>query len=396
MKITDLYMEYVAEITDAPILYAQWLGYLLVSSVLNKSVYMPYGSFTKIYPNLYLLIIGPSSVYRKSYSQKLAANVLRLVYDEFQLLDFSSRESFISEMARQDRQPTGCGLMLIDELAGFMARAKTSTHFTGMIQDLSSAFDADRIERRVGVKEDEKIIYKVVDPFLNISAACSYDWLTKSVETSDVTGGFMSRFLWIVAPEKKGKHWSEAREGDPVKLRALVERLNDMRAALIGQMKWHPDAKAFWDFWYDDFREKNKGGRWDAMFERMTNQTRKIAMINAAQDLRLEISYEDLADAVQMVEPLVGNLGDVAIGENPEEILRQKILQFMKRRGRNGVSKSDLLNGVNGLDKRRLEGAMETLLEADQVILEEVDKGGKPGRTPTKYRIKDAVLVPAK
>lgn len=396
MKVTDLYVEWASEITDAPVLYAQWLAYLVVSCVLNKSVYMNYGSFSKIYPNLYLLIIGPSSVYRKSFSQKLAASVVREMYDEFQLLDFSSRESFISEMAREDRQPPGCGLMLIDEMAGFMARAKTSTHFTGMIQDLSSAFDADRIERRVGVKEDEKVIYKVVDPFLNLTAACSYDWLTKSIETSDLTGGFMSRFLWIVPPDKKGAHWSEARQGDPLKRAMMIEQLREIQG-LIGEMKWSTDAKAFWDFWYDDFREKNKGGRWDAMFERMTNQTRKIAMINAAQGMRLEISYEDLADAVKMVEPLIGNLGDVAIGENPEEILRQKILQFMNRRTPHSVSKSDLLNGVNGLDKRRLEGAMETLMEAEKVFLDTTESN-HPGRKATRYKLRDLarVLVGAK
>ncbi len=393
MKVTDLYVEYVTEITDAPRLYSQWLAYLVVSCVLNKSVYMNYGGFMKMYPNLYLLIIGPSSVYRKSFSQRLAASIVRDVYDEFQLLDFSSREAFISEMARQDRQPTGCGLMLIDEMAGFMSRAKTSPHFTGMIQDLSSAFTADTIERRVGVKEEEKVIYKVQDPFLNISAACSYDWLTKSIETSDLTGGFLARFLWIVPPDKVGAHWSEARDGDILKRQIIIDRLHEIRS-LIGQMTWHADAKAYWDWWYSDFRERNKGGRWDAMFERMTNQTRKVAMINAAQDMRLEVSYDDLVDAVGMSEPLIGHLGEVAIGDNPEEILRQKILQFMKRYGPGQVTKSHLLNGVRGLDKRRLEAAIETLLEADQVEIDETYIAKGPGRKATKYKIKEGARMP--
>lgn len=392
MKVTDLYVEYASEITDAPTLYAQWLGYLVVSCVLNKSVWMDYGGFMKLYPNLYLLIIGPSSVYRKSFSQRLAASIVREIYDEFQLVDFSSRESFISEMARQDRQPAGCGLMLIDEMAGFMARVKTSPHFAGMIQDLSSAFTADTIERRVGVKEDEKQVYRVVDPFLNISAACSYDWLTKSVETSDLTGGFLARFLWIVAPEKASTHWSEAKQGDVSKRAWIVERLNQIKT-LIGKMVWHAEAKAFWDWWYSDFRERNKGGRWDANFERMTNQVRKVAMVNAAQDMRLIIEHRDLEDAVKMAEPLVDHLHDVAIGENPEEILRQRILHYMKRRVPSSVSKSDLLNGVSGIDKRRLEAAMETLIEADKVVLDMSDNGHHTGRRPTKYRLKDVLRV---
>jgi hypothetical protein len=156
-------------------------------------------------------------------------------------------------------------------------------------------------------------------------------------------------------------------------------------------MTWHPDAKAYWDWWYSDFRERNKGGRWDANFERMTNQVRKVAMINAAQELSLEISKEDLEDAVAMAEPLVGHLNDVAIGENPEEILRQRIMQFMKRRVPASVTKSDLLNGINGVDKRRLEGALETLMEAEKLILDTSDNGHHVGRRPTKYRLKDVL-----
>lgn len=385
MKVTDLYNEYASEVTDAPSLYSQWLGYLIVSCVLNKSVWMDYGGFMKMYPNLYLLIIGPSSIYRKSFSQRLAASIVREVYDEFQMLDVSSREAFISELARHDRVPAGCGMMIIDEMAGFMARVKTSPHFAGMIQDLSSAFTADTIERRVGVDEEEKKIYKVVDPFLNVTAACSYDWLTKSVETSDLTGGFLARFLWIVPPEKNGIHWSEAKNGDLLKRTRIVDRLQEIRT-LIGKMTWSPDAKAFWDFWYSDFRERNKGGRWDANFERMTNQVRKVAMINAGQDMRLEILKEDLESAVSLAEPLVEHLNEVAIGENPEEILRQRVVQFMKRKG-SSASKSELLNGVSGVDKRRLEGALETLMEAEKICLEVSPNGHHKGRPPTRFKL---------
>lgn len=391
MKLTDLYVEYASEITDAPRLYAEWMSYLVVSSVLNKSVYMDYGGFMRMYPNLYLLIIGPSSIYRKSFSQRLAASIIREVYDEFQLVDFSSREAFISELAREDRMPQGCGLMLIDEMAGFMARAKTSPHFSGMIQDLSSAFTADTIERRVGVKESEKQIYRVVDPFLSISAACSYDWLTKSVETSDLTGGFLARFLWIVPPEKNGAHWSEAKQGDIVKRQMLIDGLKDIKSGVMGKMAWDLNAKAYWDWWYSDFRERNQGGRWDANFERMTNQVRKVAMVNAAQRMSLDISRKDLEDAVRMAEPLVSHLNEVAIGENPEEILRQRIIQYLKRRAPTAVTKSELLNGVSGLDKRRLEAAMETLMEADRVMLDLSENGHHHGRKPTRYQLKDVL-----
>jgi hypothetical protein len=116
--------------------------------------------------------------------------------------------------------------------------------------------------------------------------------------------------------EKQGEHWSEAKNGDLLKREAIVDQLRNIRT-MQGTMRWDADAKAYWDWWYSDFRGRNHGGRWDANFERMTNQVRKVAMINAAQALRLEIGRDDLEAAVTMAEPLVAHLNDVAIGEKP-------------------------------------------------------------------------------
>ncbi len=92
-----------------------------------------------------------------------------------------------------------------------------------------------------------------------------------------------------------------------------------------------------------------------------------------------------------MAEPLVGHLNEVAIGENPEEILRQRVVQFMRRKAPAAVTKSELLNGVSGIDKRRLEGALETLMEAEKVALDTSNTEHHVGRRPTKYRLKDVL-----
>lgn len=393
-KVTDLYTNYALEVTDAPKLYAEWLSYLVLSCVVNKHIYMDYGGFMKIYPNLYLLIIGPSSVYRKSFSQKLAWSFVRQIYPDFRILDFSSQESFISELAR-DRIPSQCGLIMIDELSGLMKKVKTSPHFSNLVEKMSSAFDADDLSRRIGVKEKEKEVFNADEPFLNITAACSFDWLTASVETSDLTGGFLARFLWVVAREKEGEHWAEAKRGDAMKRTQILDRLNSIKD-VIGEISWTSEAKEYWEWWYSDFRKKNQGGRWDANYERMTNQVRKIAMLNAAQQMRLTIQLEDLYSAAAMAEPLVAHLNEVAIGDNPEEILRQRILQYIKRYSPACVTKSELLNNISGIDKRRLEAAIETLVESDKVTVDISEKEGHPGRRPTKYKIKEMgrILVP--
>lgn len=385
-KVTDLYIEYASGITDAPRIYSQWLSYLVLSSVVCKNLFMRYG-IGNLYPNFYFLIVGPSSVFRKSFSQKIAISIIREIMPEFPLMDVSSREAFISELARDDRTPFGSGMIVIDEMAGFMSRVKNSHHFNGMIQDLSSAFTADTIERRTGVAEETKKIYKISEPFLNMTAACSFDWLTKSIETSDLTGGFLARFLWIVATEKKGEHWSEARPADKLLKGRIIDRLNDIRQ-LVGEMSWNPKAKKMWDEWYSDFRTRHQGGKWDANYERMTNQVRKIAMLNAAQDLRKEITDEDLDSAIAMTEPLVECLTDIVIGESKEEVIRNKIYSFIRRKAPHPVNRSNLLNYITGIDAWTLNGHIQTLIEMEKIEIVLDDSEGKAGRKPTLYKIK--------
>lgn len=363
--VTELYSEYAQQITDAPKLYSEWLAYLVLSCVVNKNIFM-HGGIGNIYPNFYFLVVGPSSIYRKSFSQKIAVSLIREIYSDFPVSDTSSRESFISELAREDRIPGGCGLVVIDEMAGFMARAKGNKHFLGFMQDLSTAFTSDTIERRVGVNEKEKQVFRINEPFLNITAACSFDWLTKSIETSDITGGFLARFMWIVASEKAGSNWSEPKKADSTLRAMILERLRGIQN-IIGEIRWSDEAKKMWDAWYDDFRERNQGGKWDANYERITLQVRKIAMLNAAQDLRLHICSPDLDSAISMAEPLIESLKQIAVGDTREEVYRNKILGYIQKWTERGVRRSDLLNNISGLDARSLNDHIRTLVEMEKI-----------------------------
>lgn len=389
MRFTELYLNYVKDITDAPDAYSRWLAYLVLSSVVNKNVHMSFG-IERLYPNLWFLIIGPSSTYRKSYSQKIAATLVRKIFPEFVLFDTSSRESFFAELGRDDRDaPFGCGLITIDEFSGFMKRTKESKHFSGFIQDLSSLFDGQYNPRRTGVSEKEKTILKIDEPFLNLTAACSFDWLNKAVEKADLSGGFLARFIWVVVREKLGDIWAEPGEADPEKRSELINQLNQYRG-MVGQMTWAHDAHALWKHWYNDFRKRNSGGPWDANYERITLQTKKIAMLNAVQDSSFVVSYQNLDEAINMTEPLVDSLGEIVMGDNFHELTKNKILSFIKKAEPHGISRTELLNNIAGINKKILDEHEATLLEAERISVSHETSGG---RKRTVYRLKNPIEI---
>ena len=175
----DLYLQYATEQTDAPRIFHEYLAYFILSSVIGKSIHTKFG-YKDLYPNLYLLLIAPSSIHRKSWSQNMAIHIIREIHRDILIPDCSSRESFIAEFADKERTPHETGVFKIDEFKGFMDRMKNNNYFSGFIQDLSSMYDGDPVRRRKGVDNVET--YTIEKPFLNITAACSTDWLNQAIQ----------------------------------------------------------------------------------------------------------------------------------------------------------------------------------------------------------------------
>lgn len=384
----DLYNSYASDQTDAPKLYHQAMGYMVLSSIVNKKVWVPFGSY-KLYPNLYLLIIGPSSLHRKSWSQKIGLRLIREIYPEFEIQETSSRESFISEISENERTPFGTGIIAIDELKGFMDRVKSSRFFGGFLQDLSSIYDGNDIRRRVGVEAKTKENYKVEDPFLNFTACCSFDWLSESIASSDLAGGFFSRFIWSSCSTPVSDPWPEPKPYNQEKRDILIGKLTRIKE-FIGAATWDAEATSFYERWYKDFRTHNQGGRWDGSYERLTTTVKKLAMLNAvsrvectSQELSPQIHIEltDLDQAIRFSLRTISHFKDVSIGNSPIDILTQKVAKKIMEKTR--VAHSSLLQTVRGLTAKDLDQVMKTLIDGEMVKVVEEENAALSGR---KYR----------
>jgi hypothetical protein len=64
-----LYEQYWTPTTDAPREYLVACGLVTVGTVLSHRVYLPFGG-DRIYPNLWVVLLGPSSTYRKTTTVK--------------------------------------------------------------------------------------------------------------------------------------------------------------------------------------------------------------------------------------------------------------------------------------------------------------------------------------
>jgi len=389
MNLRDLYLDYAKDITDAPPIFHTAMAYFMASSVINKKVFMPFG-YRKLYPNLFILLGAPSSLHRKSWSQDMAINLINEVSPQFELPEFTSRSAFIAEFADSERPYQNAGMFAIDELSGFMKRIKYNKHFEGFMQDLSSLYDSKTLTRRAGVSDKDKKVYTISDPFLNFTAACSLDWLTESTNSTDITGGFLARFLWIIVDTKVTDPMDEPGEQDLEKKNQIIKKLYRLQqfTAMAG---FNAEAKQNWRNWYKDFRRKYQGGTWDANYERLTTITKKIAMLNTIMRLEdvsnqipvgsIDINEEDLSQAILFTTDTVSNFDKVIVGDSPREVLTQRTRKYIWKHG--PVAHSALMRNIRGLDSWMLKTIIQTLEESEEI--EVIGKNGGGGIGATYY-----------
>jgi len=338
----DLYLQYATEQTDAPRIFHEYLAYFILSSVIGKSIHTKFG-YKDLYPNLYLLLIAPSSIHRKSWSQNMAIHIIREIHRDILIPDCSSRESFIAEFADKERTPHETGVFKIDEFKGFMDRMKNNNYFSGFIQDLSSMYDGDPVRRRKGVDNVET--YTIEKPFLNITAACSTDWLNQAIQSADISGGFLARFIWVISNDLivNPSPWPKMADGK--KRSSLIGKLENIRRILDVKLGSHVDflnAEYRWNEWYQGFYSNHQGGMWDANYHRMSITVRKLAILNCIMRYEAKgieanqpgvflANDEDVTRATELGEKSIRCLDMIQIGNGKFDLYMKKALRVIMK-----------------------------------------------------------------
>src|SRR3990167_3041207 len=229
----ERYTTYASEFTDAPAVIHQRIVLVILSTVINRNVFLPQG-YKPIYPNLWMVIIAPSSFYRKSYSIGCAENIIRLVNTDLILPREFSAEALVETFSEQSK-----GLLISYEFKTFMG-LMSRDYMAGAQALITELFDAPEIYNRKLISKN--IVIK--EPFLNILSATTVDWLRNSLKEDDLAGGFLPRFLIVTAPEKS-KILAFQPKADLGVRNYLIQILQGM-SEIKGEAAFNPQAREFY------------------------------------------------------------------------------------------------------------------------------------------------------
>jgi len=185
----DDYVAWGSEATDATPEYHELSGAILLSAVLADGIHLK-TSFGKIVPNLWGLILGESTLTRKTTAMRMAMDFLTELDPDCLLATSGSVEGVLSGLA--DR-PKKTSMYFRDEVAGFFSEIQKKDYLSGMAEALAHLYDCPAVDHRRLRKET----ITIVSPVFIFFGGGIRDRVYETVHEDLFYSGFLPRFLIV-------------------------------------------------------------------------------------------------------------------------------------------------------------------------------------------------------
>lgn len=355
--------------SDAPRIYHVACSLALLAAIVENKVHIPFGG-DRIFPNLWVLILGPSSFFRKSSSIGKARQMLALVNQPAALPDEFSREALVRRLADKAQ-----GLMTYSEFSGALS-AFSRDYMSGTKEMLTDLYDCPQEYRRVvgGIELSARNVC------ISILAASQTGWFLEKLKAGDIRGGFMARFSFWPAFDKKRKI-AVPPPPNEAQWHALIDRLQYIRDVPEGSIcQLTRPALQQYEAWMgtheDSLHKHPRCEDLSPFWSRLTIMALKFAMLlQLSEDRVTEIGPAAMKSALALTDYLKRSLAYLFAEEfafTKDQQDRQRLLRTITKHPDASLS---TLYRITGFSKREMAAALDTLQASEHIRLVEI-KGG--------------------
>ncbi len=349
------YLEYT-ENTEPPLSFRLWSGIGVISGALQRRCYFKWGHDT-FYPNVYIVLVGPSGTARKGVALGSARNFIRAINLSIPANSLS-RERLIQYIGSKDVRRTYLStdggpvehssvMILSPELVVFLKAADIP-----LLSDLTDWYDSPDDWKYETKHHGHDTLSGVCVSMLGATAP---DWLPRILSQEAIGGGWTSRTVFVVET-KGGKIVADP---DEYTINSGLEKAlkHDLQIIynLRGEYKFGSEARKAYTSWYQRYREDMDQGispiqdpRFVGFCSRRATHARKIAMlVTASRTNSFTIEEQDWRRAVQLLEDVEARMPQAFLGVGQSkfaeatETLSQYITVCTVQRG--GVRRTTLL-----------------------------------------------------
>jgi len=248
-----------------------------ISAILGRKVYLPEGKeyFQKLYPNIWCCTIADSGFYKSTALNKgsmIARKIEQEIYDKIKVLKKVKKSdenniqiknlerqnpilsSQVTAEAFMEELSTGqAGMIISNELGGWLQNMNAS--HTGVLKQLLTDFYDVPISYRYRTRGQGTLI--VQEPYITVNGVSTLDWIKDNLKETDVSSGFLARFLLFYPPKNDIIPPALPIKRDNTKLNNIINQLTkDLKQYqnITKPIEYSVEAnvrKAFEDYYFD-------------------------------------------------------------------------------------------------------------------------------------------------
>lgn len=373
------YSAWAQEATDACPQYHDLTAFMLLSSLLAGNIRLE-TSYGTVRPNLWGLILGDSTLTRKSTAMRMGMDIIDFIDRDILLATDGSVEGLLTGL---QGRPERTSMFFRDEIVGFFDSIRKKDYLAGMPQMLTQLYDGGYIARRL-----RKELIIVTNPVFIFFGGGIKDQMYTAVEESFVYSGFLPRFLIVSGNTDLSRI---RHEGPPTpeileKRQKIYNRLHSLYNSYVtvkdveilgetNQISQDVEATLTEDAWvlYNEISDRMvsaatmtpNSGLALPTFERLTKSLQKMAILIAASrhdpdDGPIEVGDKDIRRAAKYIQEWGNYTIEVLmnIGQTVAQRKLDKTLIYIAERP--GTLRSDVMRALN-LGKREMQEIEETL-----------------------------------
>jgi hypothetical protein len=312
MSFIDSVLKYTIG-SESPRRYYYWSSLVAIASVLKDQVYLD-KFYYKLYPNIYVLLVGRSGL-RKGPPINLAQALVREVNNTRIYAGRVSIQGVITDLAKSKTKEGGgppqmdsAGSLFASEFASFLVSDPQA------LTILTDLYDGHyNPEWTYMLKNSPNASLK--RPCVVLFGATNEVNMKDVIPDNAIGGGFIARTFIIYADKKSVANSLTDRPEITFPYQGLIDELKEI-ARCKGEMKWSVRGKALYNEWYTQFQTIETEEDTTGTMERLHDHILKTAiLISIARKRDMILEYEDLDEAIRACKDFVPGAKRIAISQ---------------------------------------------------------------------------------
>jgi len=302
----DSYLTFTAN-SEPPYTYRLWCGISVIAACLKRKCVLNWGTLT-LYPNMYVVLVGPSGRCRKGTAMNQGMWFMREMGIKM-AAESITREALIRELKEANKE------MSVDVTTGELNMHASITIYSqeltvflgynnlALMSDLTDWYDCrnEWTYRTKNMGTDN-----IIGVWVNLIGATTPDLLQTTLPQDAIGGGLTSRIIFVYEQRKEKTVAAPFLSQDE---RILQIKLKDDLSQICAMSGNFTTTSSFIDEyvnWYTEYSEGNppfKDYRFNGYFERRPTHLLKLCMIcSASRNSKMELDKVDFDRALKIIE----------------------------------------------------------------------------------------------